>query len=124
MDTEKIVQNIQRACKAKGVTPTVAARESGAGQNMVTAMKKEGRIPSVEKMSMLASYLGVTTSELLGEEIASTPMAGGGPRYPPEYDLLDPEDRALIHSMIRRLILEKNQGDASSPSNGAGSETA
>lgn len=124
MDTEKIVQNIQRACKAKGVTPTVAARESGAGQNMVTAMKKEGRIPSVEKMSMLASYLGVTTSELLGEEIAPTPVAEGGPRYPPEYDLLDPEDQALIESMIRRLILEKNQGDASSPSNGAGSETA
>ena len=68
MDTEKIVQNIQRACKAKGTTPTVAARESGAGQNMITAMKKEGRIPSVEKMSLLAAYLGVTTSELLGEK--------------------------------------------------------
>lgn len=124
MDTEKIVQNIQRACKAKGTTPTVAARESGAGQNMITAMKKEGRIPSVEKMSLLAAYLGVTTSELLGEEIAPAPVVEGEPRYPPEYDLLDPEDQALIDSMIRRLILEKNQGDASSPSNGAGSETA
>ena len=60
----------------------------------------------------------------VGEEKESAPVAEGEPRYPPEYDLLDPEDQALIDSMIRRLILEKNQGDTSSPSNGAGSETA
>lgn len=124
MNIEKIVQNIQRICREKGTNPTEAGRESGAGPNMVSIMKRRGSFPSIEKMSMLASYLGVTTSELLGEEIAPTPVAEGGPRYPPEYDLLDPEDQALIDSMIRRLILEKNQGDASSPSNGAGSETA
>lgn len=124
MNIEKIVQNIQRICREKGTNPTEAGRESGAGPNMVSIMKRRGSFPSIEKMSMLASYLGVTTSELLGEEIAPTPVDEGGPRYPPEYDLLDPEDQALIESMIRRLILEKNQGDASSPSNGAGSETA
>ena len=124
MNIEKIVQNIQRICREKGTNPTEAGRESGAGPNMVSIMKRRGSFPSIEKMSMLASYLGVTTSELLGEEIAPPPVDEGGPRYPPEYDLLDPEDQALIESMIRRLILEKNQGDASSPSNGAGSETA
>lgn len=124
MDIEKIVENIQRVCRAKGITPTVAAKESGAGQNMVTAMKKEGRIPSVEKMSMLATYLGVTTSELLGEERGSSTEIEDKPLYPPEYDLLTPEDRALIDNMIRRLIIEKNQEGTSSPSNGAKSETA
>lgn len=78
MDIEKIVENIQRICRAKGTTPTAAAKESGAGQNMVTAMKNEGRIPSIEKMSLLASYLGVTTSELLGEEKEPTPVSEGG----------------------------------------------
>lgn len=124
MDIEKVVENIQRACKQRGTNPTEAGRESGAGKDLVTNMRRRGILPSIEKMSMLASYLGVTTSELLGEEIAPTPVAEGGLRYPPEYDLLDPEDQALIDSMIRRLILEKNQGDTSSPSNGAGSETA
>ena len=124
MDIEKIVENIQRVCRAKGITPTVAAKESGAGQNMVTAMKKEGRIPSVEKKSMLATYLGVTTSELLGEERGSSTEIEDKPLYPPEYDLLTPEDRALIDNMIRRLIIEKNQEGTSSPSNGAKSETA
>lgn len=124
MDIEKVVENIQRVCQAKGTTPTVAARESGAGQNMVTAMKKNGSIPSVEKMSLLAAYLGVTTSELLGEKIEPAPVAESGPIYPPEYDLLSPEDQELIDNMIRRLIIEKNQEAGSSPSNGAGRKMA
>lgn len=75
MDVEKIVQNIQRICRERGTTPTVACKESGAGQNTVTYMKKQGTIPSIEKMSKLASYLGVTTSELLGEEKALPTVA-------------------------------------------------
>lgn len=124
MDIEKVVQNIQRICKEHGTTPTVACRESGAGKDMVTNMKMRGILPSIEKMSMLAAYLDVTTSELLGEEKVPTPVTKNEAPYPPEYDLLSPEDQALIDSMIRRLILEKNQEDTSFPSNGAGSETA
>ena len=124
MDIEKIVENIQRICKQQGTNPTVAGRESGAGKDLVTQMKTRGILPSIEKMSLLAAYLGVTTSELLGEEKEPAPAAEGGPVYPPEYDRLSPEDRALVDSMIRRLILEKNQKDTSSPSNEAGDETA
>lgn len=124
MDKKLFVENIKKICKAKGIKPTVACRESGVDKSFINNIEARGQVPSVEKVQMLAAYLGVTTSELLGEEKESTPVAEGGPRYPPEYDLLDPEDQALIDSMIRRLILEKNQGDASSPSNGAESETA
>lgn len=46
---------------------------------MVSALKRQGVIPSVEKMSLLASYLGVTTSELLGEEKGSIPVPEDGP---------------------------------------------
>ena len=99
MDTEKIVQNIQRACKAKGVTPTVAARESGAGQNMVTALKKKGSIPSVEKMSMLASYLGVTTSELLGETVAGEDLSPL-PDILVKFSGLSPDDQDEIMAII------------------------
>ncbi|MCI7158186.1 MAG: helix-turn-helix domain-containing protein [Flintibacter sp.] len=67
MDVTKIVENIQRICKEKGTTPTVAGKESGAGKDLVSAMKRRGVLPSIEKMRLLAEYLGVTTSELLGE---------------------------------------------------------
>lgn len=69
MEVEKVVQNIQRICRERGTTPTAAGKESGAGKDFVSLMKTRGHLPSVEKMSTLAAYLGVTTSELLGEEI-------------------------------------------------------
>lgn len=123
MDNIAFVQKVKMLCIERNLKPSNVCVECGLGSSFLPDIKR-GRVPSVDKVEKLAAYLGVTTSELLGEEIAPTPVDEGGPRYPPEYDLLDPEDQALIESMIRRLILEKNQGDASSPSNGAGSETA
>lgn len=88
---------------------------------------KEFGVPVIRLLDnnmRLASYLGFTTSELLDEEKEPTPASESKPLYPPEYDLLDPTDRALIDNMIRRLIQEKNQEGGSSPLSGAGSETA
>ena len=67
MDTEIFVQNIKKRCKLKGVKPTVACHESGVGSSFINNIEVRGSIPSVEKVQMLANYLGVTTSELLGE---------------------------------------------------------
>lgn len=109
MDIEKVVQNIQRICREKGTTPTVAARESGAGQGMVSALKRQGIIPSVEKMSMLASYLGVTVSELLGEH---TPGAATGPEHlsPEALQMLKAYGRADsgTRAAVRKLLDLKN----------------
>lgn len=77
MDTQKIVENIQRICKERGTTPTVAGEMSGAGKSLVSHLKMRGIMPSIEKFQMLANYLDVTTSELLGEE-KPTPAAGDG----------------------------------------------
>lgn len=66
LDKEIFVQNVKKLCALKGVKPTVACRESGAGENFMGNLK--GSAPSVEKVQMLADYLGVTTSELLGEK--------------------------------------------------------
>lgn len=79
MDVLKIVENIQRICKEKGITPTVAGKESGAGKDLVTNMKRKGTQPSIEKIRLLANYLEVSTSELLGE----TSPAGPGDNKTP-----------------------------------------
>lgn len=68
MDVLTVVENIQRICRAKGTTPTAACKESGAGKDMVTNMKKKGTQPSIERMELLAKYLEVTLGTLLGEE--------------------------------------------------------
>ena len=68
MDVVKFVQNVKYYCERKNVKPTVACRESGAGERLLENTKR-GSIPSVEKAQLLAQYLGVTTSELLGETL-------------------------------------------------------
>lgn len=67
MDAMLFVQNIKKYCEQMGVKPTVACRESGVGTSFINNIEKRGQVPSVEKVQLLAEYLGVTTSELLGE---------------------------------------------------------
>lgn len=66
MDREILVQNIKTLCQAKGIYPTVACRESGVGNSFINDLER-GKTPSVAKVQQFAAFLGVTTSELLGE---------------------------------------------------------
>ena len=78
----------------KNVKPTVACRESGAGERLLENLKR-GSVPSVEKVQLLAQYLGVTTSELLGET-PGVPKSGTGP----------PEILTLHDSAVRLTVSE------------------
>lgn len=79
MDKEIFVQNVKHFCDLRGVKPTIACKESGAGKDLINQIETRGSIPSVEKVQMLADYLGVTTSELLGENAKPATVAGDGP---------------------------------------------
>ena len=103
MDGSIFVQNIKKYCDLKGVKPTVACRESGVGSSFINNIER-GQTPSVAKVQMLAEYLGVTTSELLGEKAPTDPEA-----IPPMYSKLNPENRALVDQMIEKLL--KSQSD-------------
>ena len=72
MDANVFVQNVKKYCAIKGVAPTVACRESGAGKSLMSQVA-QGIVPSVAKVQLLAQYLGVTTSDLLGEQKESSP---------------------------------------------------
>lgn len=69
MNVKLVVENIQRICKERGTNPTVAGRESGAGKDLVSNMKRKGTQPSIEKIRLLADYLDVSIYDLLGEKI-------------------------------------------------------
>lgn len=73
MDKTAFVQKVKMICLMKDVKPTNACKESGVGGSFINDIER-GRIPSVERVQMLAAYLGVTTSELLGEEKGPTPV--------------------------------------------------
>lgn len=79
MQTEIFVQNVKRYCAQRGVKPTVACAESGAGKDLLGQLSKRGTIPSVERVQLLAQYLGCTTSDLLGETPGALPAVLEGP---------------------------------------------
>lgn len=79
MDLDVLVQNIKKYCALKGVKPTIACRESGAGKSLISQIESRGVVPSIVKIQLLADYLGVTVSDLLGER---TPTRGDVLRIP------------------------------------------
>lgn len=90
MNNEIFVRNVEIRCKQKGVPPTVACRESGAGKDFLTNLKK-GQSPSLGKAQQLAQYLGCTVSDLLGETGTATQVLDE--RYAPFIDLFAELDR-------------------------------
>lgn len=96
MDALNFVQNIKKFCELKGVKPTVACRESGVGTSFINNIEKRGSMPSVEKVQLLADYLGITTSELLGEKTEPTVQDDG----------LSDGEQALL-SLFRQLTPEQ-----------------
>ena len=102
MDKDLFVQKVKLICLQKGIKPTNACKESGVGGSFINDIER-GRIPSVAKVQMLAEYLGVTTSELLGEEAAPTPA------HEQAYNQLSPENRALVDQMVEKLLKSQSE---------------
>lgn len=98
MDVQIFVQNVKDLCKKKGVKPTIACEESGAGKNLLNHIESRGSIPSVAKVQMLAEYLGVTVSELLGEKKEPTAQDDG----------LSDGERALM-TLFRQLTPDQQE---------------
>lgn len=108
MNIEKFVQNVKYYCAQNKVKPTVACRESGVGQSFINNMESRGSIPSVEKVHQLAQYLGVTTSELLGETAKGVPKSDTGP--PAVLGLHDSAIRLKVDEV--EMILAYRRADA------------
>lgn len=99
MDRQLFVQNIKLYCQLRGIKPTVACRESGAGPNLVNNIEA-GSIPSVEKVQLLAQYLGVTTSELLGEAGPQNLAIQDQPYLVMRYNSLPPKVQEEVMAFI------------------------
>lgn len=99
MDKVLFVENVKKLCAIRGIKPTVACRESGAGRSLLTNLEQNGSLPSVEKVQMLAQYLGVTTSELLGETVAREDLSPL-PDILVKFSGLSPDDQDEIMAII------------------------
>ena len=104
MDKDLFVQKVKMICLQRGIKPTNACKESGVGGSFINDIER-GRIPSVAKVQMLADYLGVTTSELLGEKKAPTVQDDGlteGERaLMKQFRQLTPEQQDMVLRMVQ-----------------------
>lgn len=105
METDIFVQNVKKYCDIKGVKPTIACAESGAGKDLLGQLKSRGTIPSVAKVQLLAQYLGCTVSDLLGETPGALPAVPEGPtaQFLKLFSSLDDKaQNEIIAEMLKR----------------------
>ena len=105
MDVKGFVQNIKLYCDRKGVKPTVACKESGAGKDLINQIERRGSMPSIEKVQMLAEYLGVTTSDLLDEKkepaVQDDGLSEGEQALMALFRQLTPDQQEMVLRMVQ-----------------------
>ena len=101
MNPEIFVQNIKKRCAEIGVAPTVACKEAGVGTSFINNIEARGQTPSVDRVEKLATYLGCTVSELIGEQ----PPKGREVAEP----IIVPEDPIIEEIMARVANLSPDQ---------------
>lgn len=110
MDKQLFVQNVKMYCQLRGVKPTVACRESGVGTSFINNIEARGQVPSVEKVQLLAQYLGVTTSELLGETGPKNLAIQDQPYLVMRYNSLPPKVQEEVMAFIEFKVSQCNNG--------------
>lgn len=108
MNKDVFVQNVKKYCALKGVKPTVACDESGAGKNLIGQLVNRDTVPSVERVQLLARYLGVTTSDLLGEQNESSPPSEED-RLLAGYDALSARNREKLEEYLDLLLSSQDR---------------
>ena len=108
MNKDVFVQNVKKYCALKGVKPTAACDESGAGKNLIGQLVNRDTVPSVERVQLLAQYLGVTTSDLLGEQKESSPPSEED-RLLAGYDALSARNREKLEEYLDLLLSSQDR---------------
>ena len=109
MDKQLFVQNVKMYCQLRGVKPTVACRESGVGTSFINNIEARGQVPSVEKVQLLAQYLGVTTSELLGETGPKNLAIQDQPYLVMRYNSLPPKVQEEVMAFIEFKVAQQTE---------------
>lgn len=107
MDKKLFVQNIKKYCALRGIKPTVACRESGVSSSFITNIESKGQVPSIEKVYMLATYLGVTINDLVGEDIITSSRGPEQPYLVRQYNRLSKEAQMEVRAFIEFKVAQE-----------------
>ena len=99
-----------KLCESKGVTDSRACIEMGFSRSYAAKMKNKNGAPSMDKLSTMANYFGVTVDYLLNAEKENpTSVAADGVDELDKEALnimhqLSPEKQAAALAMLRGLL--------------------
>ena len=111
MNPEKFVQNVKNQCAARGIPPTAACAESGAGKNLLREVLN-GKTPGIDRVEKLAAYLGCTVSELIGETVPDREPLPEDPviaEIMARVEELTPDQQRLYLAQLRALQAENEK---------------
>lgn len=89
---------------------TVSRWESGVSSSFITNIESKGQVPSIEKVYMLASYLGVTINDLVGEDIITSSRGPEQPYLVRQYNRLSKEAQMEVRAFIEFKVAQETDG--------------
>ena len=118
MGNKVVGERIEFRRKQLGLTLDDIAREIGFAKSTVQRYER-GTIETIKLpvIEAIANMMAVNPAWICGKtdvmepehpKETPAPNSESRPPYPPEYDLLSPEDRALVDNMIRSLAKKKS----------------
>lgn len=105
------VERAKRIATDKGINVSFVCREIGKSRGYISQMLVSGRDFPDEMLEPVANALGVTVSELTGEEQKEKPSTpedaereAHGQAILDKYNMLDPATQAMFESMLDAAI--------------------
>jgi transcriptional regulator with XRE-family HTH domain len=96
--------------KREKLTQDELARALGIARSTLASYERGLREPNFEMLEAIADFFNVNMSTLLGEEENIKPNAHSGIELNPDYFNLSKENKALIDSMIEKLLKSQSGG--------------
>lgn len=102
MHTNILITSISRLCDQHGISINKMLQDVGLNKSLVDNLKK-GSMPSIDKITKIADYFGVTVDYLLGKSDTPNPQTTAEPAIP--------EDSVIFHfnGEIGKKKLNKEQ---------------
>ena len=110
----EIAESIRALAKARGVTIKQTLADCKINRNFIYDLEHGGSSPSVDKITRIAAYFGVSTAALLGGE-AENAAPDGLHAFLELYGRLSEADRAELRAYMRKLL---ENGDCASGTGG------
>lgn len=91
-------ENYERILIAKGLTNYKVSKDTGIAQSVLSTWKTRGTTPRVDKLQILADYLGVTVDYLLGVQTDAHHYIDNETARIAQEIFDDPDKRALFEA--------------------------